>query len=100
MLLRHVLPCLLLVVACKPEFESTARQAQGATSSDGEHASSPPAAELIVDRGPAVDGSGLLIESVGIETLGGIFTPLLRAGCSVPCVATEVFSTAADQQST
>jgi molecular chaperone DnaK len=39
-----------------------------------------------------------LIESIGIETLGGVFTPLLTSGVSVPCQKSEVFSTAADNQ--
>ena len=39
-----------------------------------------------------------LIQSVGIETLGGVFTPLLQKGTNVPCSKTEIFSTAADNQ--
>jgi len=39
------------------------------------------------------------VESIGIETLGGLFTPLLEAGCSIPCEVTNTFSTAADNQS-
>lgn len=47
----------------------------------------------------AVDATGdMLVEDVGIETLGGVFTPILAAGCRLPCVATESFSTAADGQ--
>ena len=101
-MLRHVLSCLLLAVACNPKLEdATARSREHrATSSElSGKASSQPDSELIVDRLPAFNGSGALIESIGIETLGGVFTPLLQAGCSVPCVATEVFSTAADNQS-
>jgi molecular chaperone DnaK len=33
-----------------------------------------------------------------METLGGVFTPILKAGCSPPCEATNTFSTAADKQ--
>ena len=46
---------------------------------------------------PAIS-RGLLVESVGIETLGGVFIPLLEAGCTLPCEVTNTFSTAADNQ--
>ncbi len=42
--------------------------------------------------------SGTMRESVGIETLGGVFTPLLQKGCRIPCVLTQTFSTAEDNQ--
>ena len=48
-------------------------------------------------RSPAI-ARGSLVESVGIETLGGVFTPLLNAGCTLPCEVTNTFSTAADNQ--
>lgn len=54
---------------------------------------------LVEKPTPAVSTSGLLIESIGIETLGGVFTPLLQRGCKVPCSITQVFSTAEDGQS-
>jgi molecular chaperone DnaK len=41
---------------------------------------------------------GELVESIGIETLGGVFTPLLEVGCRIPCEATNTFSTTADNQ--
>jgi molecular chaperone DnaK (HSP70) len=44
----------------------------------------------------AVDGH--LVEAVGIETLGGVFTPLLQKGCALPCELAQVFSTADDNQ--
>jgi molecular chaperone DnaK (HSP70) len=47
---------------------------------------------------PAVSASGLLLEHVGIETMGGTFTPLLKQGCSIPCSTTQTFSTAQDGQ--
>lgn len=37
-------------------------------------------------------------ESIGIETLGGVFTPLLAKGCKVPCSLSQIFSTAEDSQ--
>jgi molecular chaperone DnaK (HSP70) len=40
-----------------------------------------------------------LAESVGIETLGGIFTPVIKKGSQIPVTVKEVFSTAADNQS-
>lgn len=48
-------------------------------------------------RSPAIAG-GQLAEDIGIETLGGVFTPLLDRGRPVPCDVTETFSTAADNQ--
>ena len=47
---------------------------------------------------PAIAG-GSLVQSIGIETLGGVFTPLLEVGCTIPCEVTNTFSTAADNQS-
>ena len=48
-------------------------------------------------RSPAVI-RGRLVEDVGIETLGGVFTPLLERGRAVPCEVSETFSTATDNQ--
>ncbi len=48
---------------------------------------------------PVVSKAGALAEDVGIETLGGVFTPLLTHGCKIPCSSTQVFSTADDRQS-
>lgn len=45
---------------------------------------------------PVSDGA--LAQSIGIETLGGVFTPLLAKGCSVPCSLSQTFSTAEDGQ--
>ena len=42
--------------------------------------------------------SGTLREAVGIETLGGVFTPLLTKGCNIPCSLSQNFSTAEDGQ--
>ena len=36
--------------------------------------------------------------SLGIETLGGVMTRLIKANSTIPCKETEVFSTAADNQ--
>jgi molecular chaperone DnaK (HSP70) len=40
-----------------------------------------------------------LVESVGIETLGGVFTPVIKKGSPIPVTIKEIFSTAADNQS-
>jgi molecular chaperone DnaK len=59
---------------------------------------SPPLARITVeDESPAVAAEAL-VEPVGIETFGGVFTQLLPVGCGVPCEKTELFSTAADRQ--
>lgn len=62
--------------------------------------STAPTSWLVVeqDSPAAPPGSATMVQSVGIETLGGVFTPLLSEGCSLPCSSTEVFSTAADDQ--
>ena len=46
----------------------------------------------------AVSMSGELVESIGIQTLGGVFTPLLSHGCRIPCSTAKIFSTADDRQ--
>jgi molecular chaperone DnaK len=38
--------------------------------------------------------------TLGIETLGGIFTPLIERNTTIPTKKSEIFSTAADNQST
>ena len=38
--------------------------------------------------------------SMGIETMGGIFTKLIDANTTIPCKKTEIFSTAVDNQTT
>lgn len=45
---------------------------------------------------PVSDGA--LAQSIGIETLGGVFTPLLAKGCGLPCSLSQTFSTAEDGQ--
>jgi len=61
----------------------------------------PPAVPVTVVEAtsPVVGADGNLAQSVGIETLGGVFTPLLSKGAAVPCSVSNVFSTAADNQS-
>ena len=55
---------------------------------------------VILERNsPSVGDSGSLVEDVGLETLGGVFTPLLKTGCATPCKDTGIFSTAQDNQS-
>lgn len=36
--------------------------------------------------------------SMGIETMGGVFTKMIDANMTIPCKKTEIFSTAADNQ--
>lgn len=55
------------------------------------------AAIAVEDDSPVLAG-GRLGESVGLETAGGVFTPLLPAGCEIPCEITEGFSTLEDNQ--
>ena len=36
--------------------------------------------------------------TLGIETMGGVFTPLIERNTTIPSKKTEIFSTAADNQ--
>ena len=56
-------------------------------------------ATVVEAQSPAVGADGKLAQSIGIETLGGVFTPLVSQGTAVPCSVSEIFSTAADNQS-
>ena len=40
----------------------------------------------------------ILDEAIGLETLGGVFTPIIPKGESLPAVQSQVFSTASDNQ--
>lgn len=53
---------------------------------------------LELEKQTAAVARGQLVEDLGIETLGGVFTPLLKHGQSLPCEITQTFSTAADNQ--
>ena len=53
---------------------------------------------IIEKDSPVVNQEGILIESVGIETLGGVFTPLIQSGDKQPVSISKIFSTAADNQ--
>jgi molecular chaperone DnaK (HSP70) len=60
---------------------------------------SEPTARITVEANSPALSETHLIEPVGIETLGGVFTPLLDAGCGLPCETAQTFSTAEDNQS-
>lgn len=53
---------------------------------------------VIENETPAIGTDGKLTQSIGLETLGGVFTPLLFEGTAVPCTVSKIFSTAADNQ--
>jgi molecular chaperone DnaK (HSP70) len=56
-------------------------------------------APLVVEDATPIVGAGrATTEALGIETLGGVFTPLIKTGTAVPCSLSEIFSTAADGQ--
>lgn len=58
-----------------------------------------PATVLVAPATDLISSDGKLRESIGIETLGGVFTPILSAGCALPCSEANTFSTAEDGQS-
>jgi molecular chaperone DnaK len=45
-----------------------------------------------------VDGRDKLQQSIGIETKGGIFTPLIKSGRPLPTAESFIFTTAEDDQ--
>jgi len=53
---------------------------------------------LTIERNSPAIRNNRLIESIGIETIGGVFAPLLQAGAAVPATHKAAFSTAADNQ--
>jgi len=54
---------------------------------------------FVAEQGSAaIEMNGTLVESVGLETLGGVFTPVLEAGEAVPCERAQLFGTAVDDQ--
>ncbi len=62
-------------------------------------ASSYCSAQVVIEKQSPAGKAGVLVQDVGLETLGGVFTPLLMRGCPLPCEATQIFSTADDNQS-
>jgi len=53
---------------------------------------------LVIEANSPVLLRAQVREPIGLETLGGVFTPILKAGCSLPCEVTNTFSTAEDRQ--
>lgn len=53
---------------------------------------------VIEPDSPIVDGSGVLVEDLGLEIIHGDFAPVLKRGSKAPCEATFTFSTFADNQ--
>ena len=100
----YVLAVGLLVAACtderspSPEPPPAPRQVEPATSSPQATSTAAPNKTLVETGSPAIQGGRILQESIGVETLGSVFTPLLEAGTLVPCQVTESFSTAEDNQ--
>jgi molecular chaperone DnaK (HSP70) len=41
---------------------------------------------------------GKTTEAIGMESLGGFLTPLLKPHCAAPCSTTEIFTTGGDGQ--
>src|SRR5665213_2270364 len=54
---------------------------------------------LVVEDNTPIVVVNSTTESLGIETLGGVFTPLIKPGTAVTCSLAEIFSTATDGQS-
>jgi hypothetical protein len=54
----------------------------------------PPYLAVVEADSPAIGADGALVQSLGIETRGRVFAPLLERGTPVPCEVSETFSTA------
>jgi molecular chaperone DnaK len=62
-------------------------------------AGAPLAAVLVVEQvSPIVGSDSVLVESLGIETAGGTFTPVLPKGTRAPVMRFVTFKTSADDQ--
>lgn len=58
-----------------------------------------PPKRAVVEPGTfAITQDRTLREAIGIETLGGVFTPILEQGSQIPCSVSQAFSTAEDGQ--
>ncbi|MCB9876102.1 MAG: Hsp70 family protein [Planctomycetes bacterium] len=58
-----------------------------------------PAVEIVAEAAsPAIGQDGALVEAVGLETIGGVFSSMLPAGSALPCEASRLFSTGVDGQ--
>jgi molecular chaperone DnaK (HSP70) len=55
-------------------------------------------ASVVVEANSPVLRRTQLTEAIGLETLGGVLTPILKAGCALPCEVTSTFTTAPDKQ--
>lgn len=53
---------------------------------------------LVENATPIVGADQKTTEALGIETSGGVFTPLINAGTTVPCEITETFTTSDEGQ--
>ena len=52
---------------------------------------------VVEDDSPIVGARGQTTEALGIETVGGVLTPLIKAGTAVPCSTSEEFAPADGQ---
>ena len=55
--------------------------------------------KLLIDSNLALAADGTLDEAIGIETIGGIFTPMVEKGADLSTPFKQEFSTAEDNQS-
>ena len=54
--------------------------------------------ELVVEKNTPAIYDDRIVESIGLETLGGVFTALLQTGVLTPVTFSQTFSTAEDNQ--
>ncbi len=53
---------------------------------------------LVEQASPIVNTKGVMVQSLGVESLGGVFTPVIPSGSKTPIQVSELFSTAVDNQ--
>ncbi len=64
-----------------------------------QEAGTPGGTEVVVQKSSGILGEQkVIMEALGIETLGGVFAPIIEVGCRAPFSQTELFSTAVDNQ--
>jgi molecular chaperone DnaK (HSP70) len=95
---RNVLVVLVALVlglgglgTCIPALKKVRRAAE-------QQASHWPAGTVVQRASGILDARGVMTEALGMETIGGAFTPIIEAGARAPCAKTQSFSTAADNQ--
>jgi hypothetical protein len=82
------------------QVPNCARQAACRYADEGEDSLAPSAGaiRMVVESSTPAVAENRLTENVGIDSIGGTFVSLLKAGCELPCMATETFTTGVNRR--